>query len=126
MTIFAHALLLTLASRPNKGLKALNWCSGGQCKGHTKAKNTIQGDKKRLLQLFAAGMKKEKKQSKRMYVWAACGEGVSKCPKMAFISGPLAFKFAQVWCRKVAQFGIKSARNAFGVARFVVGSSGVA
>ena len=126
MTIFAHALLLTLASKPNKGLKALNWCSRGQYKGHTKAKNTIQGDKKRLLQLFAAGMKKEKKQSKRMYVWAACGEGVIKCTKKAFISGPLAFKFAQVWCRKVAQFGIKSARNAFGVTRFVVGSSGVA
>ena len=68
MTIFAHALLLTLASRPNKGLKALNWCSRGQYKGHTKAKNTIQGDKKRLLQLFAAGMKKEKNsQNECMY-----------------------------------------------------------
>lgn len=125
MTIFAHALLLTLASGPNKGLKALNWCSGGQCKGRTKAKNAMQGDKKRLLLLFAAGMKKEKKQSKRMYVWAACGEGVIKCQKMAFINGPLASKFAQVWCRKLAQFGIKSARDAFALAHFVVGSSGV-
>ena len=126
MTIFAHALLLTLASRPNKGLKALNWCSGGQCKGHKKAKNTIQSDKKRLFLLFPARIENEQKQAKRIYLWAACGQGVIKCPKMAFISGPLAFKFAQVWCRKVAQFGIKSARNAFGVARFVVGSSGVA
>ena len=61
-----------------------------------------------------------------MHVWAACGEGVSKCTKNAFISGPLAFKFAQDCCRKLAQFGIKSARNAFGVAHFVIGSSGVA
>lgn len=126
MTIFAHALLLTLASRPNKGLKALNWCSRGQYKGRTKAKNTIQSDKKRLFPLFTARIENEQKQAKRIYLWAACGQGVIKCPKKAFINGPLAFKFAQDCCRKLAQFGIKSARNAFGVAHFVIGSSGVA